>query len=63
MKYENQYIDYLIENVKSIDTNLIDDYFLNKIDFSELTEKLDVTKYDVLSFNKFVKSIKIDKLY
>lgn len=62
MKYEKQYIDYLIENVKSIDTNLIDDYFLNKINFSELTEKLDVTKYDVLSFNKFVKSIKIDKL-
>ena len=34
MKYENKYIQYLIDNKKSIDTELLDHYFLDKIDFN-----------------------------
>ena len=33
VKYEKEYIQYLIENKKSIDTELLDKYFLNEIDF------------------------------
>lgn len=62
MDYEKEYINYLIENVNNIDTSLLDLYFLDKIDFTRLIESIDVTKFDVMSFNTFVKSKKIDGL-
>lgn len=62
MDYEKEYIDYLIENVKEIDTSVLDDYFLNKLDFTSLVESIDVTRYDVMSYNTFTKSKKIDDL-
>jgi hypothetical protein len=62
MDYEKEYINYLVENVNQIDTGLLDLYFLDKIDFTSLIEKIDVTKYNVMSFNSFVKSKKIDNL-
>jgi hypothetical protein len=40
----------------------LDLYFLDKIDFTSLVESIDVTKYNVMSFNSFVKSKKIDDL-
>ena len=30
MKYEKEYIQYLIDNKKSIDTELLDKYFLDE---------------------------------
>lgn len=60
MKYEKEYIQYLIENKKSIDTQLLDYYFLNKIDFNTLISIVDLT--DIQSFQSFVKSKKIDDL-
>ena len=62
MNLEREYIDYLIENVKSIDTKVLDSYFLDEIDFDSLIESIDVTEYDVLSYKNFVKSKKIDDL-
>ena len=62
MNLEKEYIDYLIKNVKSIDTKVLDSYFLNEIDFDSVIESIDVTKYDVLSYKNFVKSKKIDDL-
>jgi len=61
MDYEKQYVDYLIENVENIDTDVLDDYFLDKVDFTSLIESIDVSD-DVLSFSTFVKSKKIDDL-
>ena len=59
-KYEKKYIQYLIENKKSIDTELLDNYFLDKIDFNTLILSVDLT--DIQSFQSFVKSKKIDDL-
>jgi hypothetical protein len=58
MDYEKEYIKYLIENVNKIDTKLLDLYFLNEIEFDILIESIDVTKFDIMSFNTFVKSKK-----
>lgn len=62
MCYEKEYINYLIENVNEIDNKVLDDYFLNEIEFNEVIESIDVTKYNVMSYNTFVKSKKIDDL-
>lgn len=62
MNYEKEYIDYLIENVNEIDNKVLDAYFLNEIEFNEVTESIDVTKYNVMSYNTFVKSKKLDDL-
>lgn len=62
MNYEKEYIDYLIENVDNINTDTLDAYFLDKIDFTSLVESIDVTEHDVMSYNTFVKSKKIDDL-
>jgi len=43
-------------------TELLDSYFMNKIDFSVLIESIDFTKFDVLFFKNFTKSKKIDDL-
>ena len=59
-KYEKKYIQYLIENKKSIDTELLDNYFLDKIDFNTLIIRVDLT--DIQSYQSFVKSKKIDDL-
>jgi hypothetical protein len=41
MKFEKEYIDYLIENKSNPQVNtLLELYFLDKIDFQELTENL-----------------------
>jgi hypothetical protein len=60
IKYERDYIQYLIENKKSIDTGLLDRYFLNEIEFQELINTIELD--DILSFQSFVKSKKIDSL-
>jgi len=60
IKYERDYIQYLIENKKSIDTILLDRYFLNEIEFQELINTIELD--DILSFQSFVKSKKIDSL-
>ena len=60
IKYEKDYIQYLIENKKSIDTGLLDRYFLNEIEFQELINTIELD--DILSFQSFVKSKKIDSL-
>jgi hypothetical protein len=60
MNYEREYIQYLIENQVLIDTTLLDNYFLNKIDFETLIES--VNPLDVQSYKNFVKSKKIDDL-
>ena len=60
MKFEKEYINYLINNKKSIDTELLDKYFLNEIDLQTLIESIDLT--DILSYHSFIKSKKIDDL-
>ena len=60
MNYEKEYIQYLIENQVLIDTCLLDNYFLNKIDFETLIES--VNPLDVQSYKNFVKSKTIDEL-
>lgn len=60
MNYEKEYIQYLIENQVLIDTSLLDNYFLNKIDFETLIESVD--PLDVQSYKNFVKSKNIDEL-
>ena len=60
MNYEKEYIQYLIENQVLIDTSLLDNYFLNKIDFETLIES--VGPLEVQSYKNFVKSKKIDEL-
>ena len=60
VKYEREYIQYLIENKKSIDTALLDMYFLDEITFQELIDNVDPG--EILSFHNFVKSKKIDSL-
>lgn len=60
MNYEKEYIQYLIENQVLIDTSLLDNYFLNKIDFETLIENVD--PLEVQSYKNFVKSKKIDEL-
>lgn len=60
MNYEKEYIQYLIENQVLIDTSLLDNYFLNKIDFETLIESVD--PLDVQSYRNFVKSKTIDEL-
>ena len=62
MNYEKEYIEYLIENVKNLDTEFLDRYFLDHIDFEELIESIDTTKYDVISYKNFVKSKNIDDI-
>jgi len=62
MVLEKEYIEYLIESIDNIDRNLIDSYFLDKIDFNSLILVLDTTKYNVMSYKNFVKSKKINKL-
>jgi hypothetical protein len=63
MKYEKEYIQYLIENKKSIDTELLDHYFLDNIDFNTLILNVDLTDIQSFqSFQSFVKSKKIDDL-
>ena len=60
VKYEKQYILFLIENIKSIDTDLLDKYFLNEIEFKTVIDTIDLD--DIQSFQSFVKSKKIDEL-
>jgi hypothetical protein len=62
MNYEKEYIDYLISNKEKIKTDILDSYFYNKITFEEVLEKLDTTKMDILSYEKFVKEIKIKEI-
>jgi hypothetical protein len=62
MNYEKEYIEYLIENVKNLDTEFLDRYFLDKIDFEELIELIDTTKYNIISYKNFVKSKNIDDI-
>lgn len=60
MNWEREYINYLISEKVNLDTEILDKYLLNQITFEELIEDLDVTKWNVLSYTKFVKEIKIN---
>jgi hypothetical protein len=60
-KYEKEYIQYLIENKKSIDTELLDKYFLDEIDFQSVIDTINLD--DIQSFQSFTKSKKIDQLF
>ncbi len=60
MNYEKEYIQYLIDNQVLIDTSLLDNYFLDKIDFETLIES--INPLDVKSYKSFVKSKTIDEL-
>jgi len=60
VKYEKEYIQYLIENKKSIDTELLDKYFLNEIDFQSVIDTINLD--EIQSFQSFTKSKKIDNL-
>ncbi len=59
-RQEREYIKYLIENKKSIDTSLLDSYFTDEISFDELIEGVELG--EVLSFRTFIKSKKIDDI-
>lgn len=61
VKYEKEYIQYLIENKKSIDTELLDKYFLDEIDFQSFINTVNLD--DIQSFQSFSKSKKIDNLF
>lgn len=58
MNYEKEYIQYLIDNQVLIDTSLLDNYFLDKIDFETLIES--INPLGVKSYKNFVKSKTID---
>lgn len=62
MNYEKEYMYYLISKKGKIETDILDDYFYNKITFEEVLEKLDTTKMDIISYEKFVKEIKIREI-
>jgi len=61
IKYEKEYIQYLIENKKSIDTELLDKYFLDEIDFQSVIDTINLD--EIQSFQSFTKSKKIDQLF
>ena len=61
VKYEKEYIQYLIENKKLIDTELLDKYFLDEIDFQSVINTVNLD--DIQSFQSFTKSKKIDQLF
>ncbi len=61
VKYEREYIQYLIENKKLIDTELLDKYFLDEIDFQSVIDTINLD--DIQSFQSFTKSKKIDQLF
>jgi len=60
MNYKKEYIQYLIDNQVLIDTSLLDNYFLDKIDLETLIES--INPLDVKSYKSFVKSKTIDEL-
>ena len=61
VKYEKEYIQYLIENKKLIDTELLDKYFLDEIDFQSVIDTINLD--EIQSFQSFTKSKKIDQLF
>lgn len=61
VKYEREYIQYLIENKKLIDTELLDKYFLDEIDFQSVIDTVNLD--EIQSFQSFTKSKKIDQLF
>jgi len=63
MNYEKEYIDYLIENIKEIDTKILDNYFLNKLNFNSLIESINIKRYNIMSYTTWIKSRKIDGLF
>jgi hypothetical protein len=64
MKYENQYIKFLTEKAKECSEirTILEDYLLNNIDFSTLTERIETQNIDVEKYRTFKKSLDIDKL-
>jgi hypothetical protein len=57
MKYEKEYIKYLIDN--DFDNSLLEKYNQNEIEFNELIENVNM---DFKSYKNFVKSIMIDEM-
>jgi hypothetical protein len=63
MKYEKEYIKYLSDNFKNdeVISPILDSYFLDEIDFNMVINKSEHI-FNVLTYNKWVKSKKIDDL-
>lgn len=57
MKYEKEYIKYLIDN--NFDNSLLEKYNQNEIEFKELIENINT---DFQSYKNFIKSIMIDEM-
>lgn len=62
MIYEKEYINYLIENKNEIDSFLLEDYFLNKIDFEDLIKVIDEYSDIILTYYEFIKKAKISDI-
>lgn len=63
MKYEKEYISYLISNIDKFNHKYLDDYFKNNITFVEMIESIDYTKCYIQSYNTFVKECNIKKIW
>lgn len=63
MKHEKEYIKYLSDNFKNdeVISPILDSYFLDEIDFNMVINK-SAHIHNVLTYNKWVKSKKIDDL-
>jgi len=63
MKYEKEYIKYLSDNFKNdeVISPILDSYFLDEIDFNMVINKSEHI-FNVLTYNKWLKSKKIDDL-
>lgn len=65
MNYEKEYIDLLIEEVKSFPKvkSILESYLLNKIEFSELTTLISKEDTGVTPWYIFKKDKDIDNLF
>ncbi len=60
MKYQNEYIEYLISEKEKC-SEVLDQFFLDNLDFIDLVE-MSESFFNIQSYKKFVKSKTIDSL-
>lgn len=60
MKYQNEYIQYLISEKEKC-SDVLDQFFLENLDFIDLVEMSELF-FNIQSYKKFVKSKTIDNL-
>lgn len=58
--YQDKYVKYLTENIDKIDSNILESYYLDKINFQELIKM--TRNFDIISYKNFKKSKDIDTL-